>query len=80
MQVSNTLTTNASTMVSLTKHQMAGHEGIKYLCRQCGKQFSKRVFLSEQQRAVQKFTSHNLLEYKTKKRSTANKGIVPPQA
>ena len=80
MKVSNTLTTYATTMVSLTKHQMAGHKGIKYPCRQRGKQFSKRVFLSEQQGAVQKFTSHNLLEYKTKKRSTANKGIVPPQA
>ena len=37
---------------SLAEHQRGIYEGVKYPCRQCGKQFPKKGYLGRHQRAV----------------------------
>ena len=42
----------ATTKESLAEHQRGIHEGVKYPCRQCGKQFSQKGALARHQRAA----------------------------
>ena len=50
MKESYTFTENAATNGSLAEHQRGIHEGVKYPCGQCGKQFSQKGALARHQR------------------------------
>ena len=52
MRESNTLVGNATTMENLGEYKRAVHEGIKFPCGQCGKQFSHKGDVAKHQRAV----------------------------
>ena len=55
MKESNTLVGNVvkiSHEGGIAKHQRAVHEGIKYPCGQCGKQFSRKGDVATHQKAI----------------------------
>ena len=46
------LKTSIRSSPSLAEHKRGVHEGFKYPCGQCGKQFSSKEFVTEHQRSV----------------------------